>query len=197
MREITWLAFSLFLLINSIGNIPAYISLLHGIDQKKQVKIVIREMLIALFVIVLFRFLGEEFLSFLRVSQDTVLITGGMILFLTAIKMVFPPEDMSETKDLRKEKEPFIVPLAIPLVAGPAVLAAVMIYAHQVTYFSFSLLIAIFIAWFFSLIILISSTMLSKRLGERGLVAIQRLMGLILLLMATEMFLQGIKSFLL
>jgi multiple antibiotic resistance protein len=194
-RSIIGLAFSIFLLMNSIGNIPAYISILHGISHKKQIVIIIREMFIALGFILLFDFAGEALLYFLHVGQLTVQISGGIILFLISLKMVFPPPDETcHNKDLLKIKEPFIVPLAVPLVAGPAVLAAVMIYGHQV-HNTFIMITSILLAWAVSLIILVSSPLISKTLGERGVIAIQRLMGLILILMSTEMFLTGIRTF--
>jgi multiple antibiotic resistance protein len=194
-REIILLSVSFFLVMNPIGNIPAYISILHGIDSKKQVRIIIRELIIALFVILLFYYLGEGFLNFLHIRETTVQVAGGLILYLIAIKLIFPPsEGKDKDKDLKKITEPFIVPLAVPLVAGPAVLASVIIYGHQISN-AFISLSSILISWCASLSILISAPFIAKKLGERGIIAIQRLMGLILILIATETFLTGIKSF--
>ncbi len=196
VSDIFWLSLSIFLMMDAVGNIPAYISVLYGIEHKRQRIIIVREMLIALAVIYFFNFAGKALLNFIHISQCTVQISGGLILFLIAMQLVFPKSDEREdTKDLKKIKDPFIVPLAIPLVAGPAVLAAIMIYGNQVDDI-FIISISIFIAWVASLLILIISPYIAKKLGERGIIAIQRLMGLILILMATEMFFTGLKSFL-
>ncbi len=188
------MAFALFLLMDSIGNVPIFVSILKDIDPARQRKIIFRELLIALLIIVTFNFLGDALLSFLNVKIATILISGGIILFLIALKMIFPAKPNPDLQ-LPQDKEPFIVPLAIPLVAGPAVLAAVMLYSGQhkdglVT------LGAIAIAWAASTLILLSSSFWKKLLGWRGLVACERLMGLILTLIAVQMFLQGLDIFL-
>lgn len=187
------IAFSLFLLMDPIGNIPFYISFLKGIDPPRQKRIIIREMLVALFIIVLFSFLGDGLMRFLNVSTETIQMAGGIILFLLCLKMIFPHErDHNDT--LPHEIEPFIVPLAVPLVAGPSVLAAVMIYSRQ-EQSDWIMVGAIFLAWAASLLILISSSFLKKILGWRGIIAMERLMGLILTLIAVQMFLTGVHTF--
>ena len=187
------IALSLFLLMDPIGNVPLYISFLKGIPPERQRKIIVRELLIALGIIILFAFLGEGLMNFLNVREDTVQIAGGIILFLLCLKMIFPvPHDPNES--LPHETEPFIVPLAVPLVAGPGVLAAVMIYAKQENN-EWVMLGAILIAWIFSLVILLASSLLKKFLGWRGIIALERLMGLILTLISIQMLLSGISSF--
>jgi multiple antibiotic resistance protein len=186
-----WMAFSLFLLMDAIGNIPIFLALLKDISIKRQRYVIFRELLIALAFIILFFFIGEPLLDFLKVTRYAVLISGAVILFLIALKMIFPQKtDAIE----RKEKEPFIVPLAVPLVAGPAVLAAVMLYSHEQNT-RWLTLGAIFIAWAASTIILMSSSYLKKWLGWRGITACERLMGLILTMIAVQMFLEGIRLF--
>ncbi|HEV7736519.1 MAG TPA: MarC family protein, partial [Chlamydiales bacterium] len=104
--------------MDPIGNIPLYISLLKDYSPKRQRLIVVREMIIALFVIILFNFIGEGLMKFLHIGHDTIQVAGGIILFLICLKMIFPPP--LRAKDTQPaEAEPFIVPLAIPLVAGP------------------------------------------------------------------------------
>jgi multiple antibiotic resistance protein len=190
--KILAMAFSLFLLMDSIGNIPLFISILKDIPRKRQGQIILREMLIALGVMVLFNYLGDFLLSALQVTQYSVLISGGIILFLIALKMIFPVQQGSEAAP-RGEKEPFIVPLAIPLVAGPAVLAAIILYSRQDS----GTIIAIIAAWVVTTLILMSSTFLNKILGHRGILACERLMGLILTMVAIQMFLEGLAQFLL
>lgn len=188
-----YIAFSLFLLMDPIGNIPFYISFLKGLDPKRQRVVIFREMLIALLIIILFTFIGDGLMGFLHIQNDTVQIAGGVILFLLCLKMIFPPPHDSH-ENLPHDSEPFIVPLAVPLVAGPAVLAAVMIYAKQENN-SFIMMGAIAIAWAASLIILLGSSYLKKILGWRGILAMERLMGLILILISVQMFLSGLSAF--
>lgn len=187
------IALSLFLLMDPIGNIPFYISFLKGLDPKRQRKIIFRELIIALGIIILFTFVGDVLMRFLRIQEDTIQIAGGIILFLLCLKMIFPvPHDSNES--LPHTTEPFIVPLAVPLVAGPGVLAAVMIYARQETN-EWIMVGAILLAWLASLIILLASSFLKNILGWRGILALERLMGLVLTLIAIQMFLSGISAF--
>ena len=187
------ISFSLFLLMDPIGNIPVYLSILKDVEAKRQQKIIIRELLIALAVIILFTIGGDYLFDIFGVKQETVLISGGIILFIIALKMIFPHRKEDPHESPTKE-EPFIVPLAIPLVAGPSVLAAVMIYSHQQ---NASMLIgAICTAWGISTIILLSAPFLKKALGLRGIAACERLMGLLLTLMSVQMFLEGLSLYL-
>lgn len=185
------IAFSLFILMDAIGNIPLFIALLKDIPHKRQHWIIFREMVIALVIIILFNFVGEGLLKLLHITQATVQIAGGVILFIIAIKMIFPPAK-DPNLDLPKDGEPFIVPLAIPLIAGPAVLAAVMIYGHQGAPLE-DIVLAIGIAWAASLCILLLAPNIRKVLGWRGIFACEKLMGLILTLIAVQMFLSGIE----
>ncbi len=190
-----YIAFSLFLLMDSIGNIPFYISFLKGVQPRRQRYIIFREMVIALLIIILFNFIGDGLMRFLHIQNDTIQIAGGIILFILCLKMIFPPpHDPNES--LPHDSEPFIVPLAVPLVAGPAVLAAVMIYSKQETN-TWVMLGAIILAWAASLIILMASSYLKKTLGWRGITAMERLMGLVLILIAVQMFLSGLSTFML
>jgi multiple antibiotic resistance protein len=186
------IALSLFLLMDPIGNIPLYISFLKRLSPHRQRHVIIREMLIALGIIIAFTFLGEGLMRLLHVDNDTIQIAGGIILFLICLKMIFPP-DHDGTESLPHDTEPFIVPLAVPLIAGPGVLAAVMIYAKQES--EYVMVGAILFAWAASLVILLASSFLKKVLGWRGIVAMERLMGLILTLIAVQMFLSGIRGF--
>lgn len=187
------IAFTLFLLMDPIGNIPFYISFLKGLDPQRQRVVIFRELIIALFIIILFNFVGDGLMKFLKVENDTIQMAGGIILFLLCLKMIFPqPHDPNEA--IPHDTEPFIVPLAVPLVAGPAVLAAVMIYAKQESS-SLVMVGAIMIAWLASLIILLASSYLKQILGWRGILALERLMGLVLILIAVQMFLSGLGTF--
>ncbi len=188
------ISFSLFLLMDPIGNIPFYISFLKGVEPRRQKVVIVRELLIALGVIILFSFLGNGLMDFLHVSSDTIQIAGGIILFLICLKMIFPSPTPPHHEETAHFTEPFIVPLAVPLVAGPSVLAAVMIYTRQETD-QLIMVGAILLAWSASLVILLASSYLKTLLGSRGILAMERLMGLILTLIAVQMFLSGVSSF--
>lgn len=177
--------------MDPIGNVPIFIPLLKDFSAKRQRRIILREMLIALGVMIIFVFFGEALLNFLHVTSQTVQIAGGIILFLIALKMIFPRPTSEIT--LKKGEEPFLVPMAIPLIAGPTILAAVMIYSRQLEN-DWLLITSLFIAWVVSAIILLSSIQLKKLFGTKGLAACERLMGLILILIATQMFLEGIQA---
>jgi multiple antibiotic resistance protein len=194
MRSLSLFAmsFSLFLLMDPIGNIPVYLAILKDVKPKRHKIIILRELVIALGVIILFTFVGEHLLDILGVGQETILISGGVILFIIALKMIFPSGQQGAYTN-PTQGEPFIVPLAIPLVAGPSVLAAVMIYSHRA---SLPLLIsAIIIAWAISTLILLSAPYLQKILGVRGITACERLMGLLLTLISVQMLLQGLSLY--
>lgn len=187
------IAFSLFLLMDPIGNIPLYLNFLSKVDARRQRVVICRELLIALGIIILFSFLGDALMQFLHIEKDTIQIAGGIILFVICFKMIFPsPHD--EVEGLPHDLEPFIVPLAVPLVAGPSVLAAVMIYSKQENN-GWLMSGAILLAWAASLVILLASSFLKRVLGWRGIVALERLMGLVLVLIAVQMFMSGLSCF--
>jgi MarC family membrane protein len=193
VETILSVAVSLWILIDPIGDVPLFIALLNKMPPERQKKIICREMLIGLSTMVLFLFIGDGVLRFLNIQPSSLSIAGGIILFLISIKMIFPLKRESP-EDLDIETEPFIVPLAIPLVAGPSVLAAIMIYARQQEQ-NWAILASICIAWAISLAILLSAPFLHQALGKKGIKACERLMGLILTLMATQMFLSGLSLF--
>ncbi|NGX60286.1 MAG: hypothetical protein KR126chlam3_01457 [Chlamydiae bacterium] len=184
------LSLSLFLLMDSIGNVPIFLAVLKEIDPQRHRYIITRELIIALFIIIGFYFLGDFLLSILNISQHAVLISGGIILFTIGINLVFPRKE--KNIDWNAGQEPFLVPLAVPLVSGPAVLAAVMLYSHQKIPI-WRCLSAILIAWVATAIILLSSIHLKRLLGDRGLIACERFTGLLLIMIAVQMFLNGLE----
>lgn len=184
--------FALFLLMNPIGNVPIYLALLKEIPPRRQAQIILRELAMALAILLLFQFIGQGLLNLLGVKKDALLIAGGLILLIIAMRMIFPPEK-STAKITEKKEEPFLVPLAIPLVAGPAILSAIIIYSNEVS--TLPLTFAILSAWALVTLILVSAPVLLKLLKERGILACERLMGLILILIASQMFLNGLRIF--
>jgi len=184
----------LFLVMDPIGNIPFFLTALKEVELQRRKRVMIRELLIALFALILFLFAGQFVLQLLQISEPSLTIAGGIILFLIAIKMVFPT--VERTHEPALGGEPFIVPLAIPYVAGPSALSAVLFIMSRDAARWPEWLVAIIVAWLLSGAILITAHDSSKYLGERGLIAIERLMGLILITIAIQMTMTGISHFL-
>jgi len=181
--------------MDPLGNLPIFMSVLKHLEPKRRRAVLIREMLIALAIMLLFLFAGEKILAFLNLRTETVSISGGIILFLIAIKMIFPSHESNST-GLSAGEEPFLVPLAIPLVAGPSLLATLMLLSHQYPHHIGYLAGSLLIAWGATVAILLFSGLFLRLLGEKGVNALERLMGLILIMLATQMFLDGIRAYL-
>ncbi|MEC7471256.1 MAG: MarC family protein, partial [Pseudomonadota bacterium] len=156
--------------------------------------ILIRELLFALVILYVFLFSGQAVLDFLNVKQETVSIAGGIILFLIALKMIFPVKGASPI-GLAAGEEPYIVPLAIPLIAGPSTLAALILLSNQSPDRMGDWALALGTAWIISAAILLFSGVFHRILGERGLAAMERLMGMILVMIAIQMFLNGVGTY--
>lgn len=182
----------LFLIMDPVGNIASIRNLIQDTPPEKQRKIILREMLIALAIMIIFNYIGEFIFSILKVSETTVRITIGVILFLFAIKILFPTIDSPRAN--LPQGEPFITPLAVPLIAGPSLLATIMLFAHLEPSQPY-MLGAILISWLMACGILLSGKWLYSILGRNGLMACERLMGMVLALLAIQRFLEGLKQF--
>ncbi|MFH1735413.1 MAG: YhgN family NAAT transporter [bacterium] len=185
-------AILLFLVMDPLGNVPVFLTVLKDVDPVKRDRIVIRELLISLAVLMLFLFFGQHVLKAMQISEPALSIGGGIILFLIAVKMIFPAKNGS---DYSTEREPFIVPLAIPLIAGPSALATVLLMVTRDPERIGLLAIALACAWAATVVILLLGTHFSRFFGKRGLIAMERLMGMILTTISVEMFLGGVKLF--
>ncbi len=186
-------ALLLFLVMDPLGNIPLFLTTLKNIDEHRQKKIIIRELFIALAVLIIFLFFGQYILRLLQISEPSLGIAGGIVLFLISIKMIFPA--VMNVPEQKIEGEPFIVPLAIPLVAGPSALASVILVMSRDPERWADWLVALIAAWLVSSLILLLSSGLRKFLGKRGLIAIERLMGMILTAVAVQMFMNGLNEY--
>lgn len=185
-------AMILFLVMDPLGNIPVFLSILKDIEPKRRWKIILRELLIALVILLIFLFYGQNLLDLLHLQSESVSIAGGIILFIIGIRMVFPTRRGIMGDQL--EGEPLIVPLAIPLVAGPSTLATLMLLVRSDPTNMVGWLTALLIAWLLTAIILLMAPIFFKILRKRGLAAIERLMGMILIMIAVQMSVDGIKS---
>lgn len=189
---------TLFLVMDPIGNIPAYLAILSPVDAQRRAKIILRESLIAFITLAIFLFAGNDVLEAMNISEPALDISGGIILFLIAIKMIFPPENGGTNLRERDRPlgEPFIVPLAIPLVAGPSALTTVTLLGSQEPQHMLQWFIALVIAATVSTLILLFASQLRKLLGQKGIIAMERLMGMILTTLSVQMFLNGIEAYL-
>jgi multiple antibiotic resistance protein len=196
---ITSAAITLFLVMDPLGNIPIFLSLLEEIEPRRRLRIIVREMLMALAILLIFLFFGRYILTGLGISEPALSIGGGVILFLIALRMIFPRVEANTESGARADsmpgQEPLLVPLAVPLVAGPSAMAMVILFATQYPDLMFNWLAALLIAWFASSLILLSAEVLRKYLGKRVIKAVERLMGMILTTLAVEMLLNGIESY--
>lgn len=183
----------LVLVTDPFGNVPLFASVLNPVPVARRRRIVIRECAIAFGLLLVFMFFGRHFLSALHLSEVALRIGGAMILLLISIRMIFPhPDGVLGRTD---GAEPFIVPLAIPALAGPSALATVLLFSSDSTtevLVHVAALAAVAVVW---LTVLLSAERLQKVLGPQVMTAFERLMGLILTAMSIEMLLSGIREF--
>jgi len=181
----------LFLVLDPLGNVPLVASLLRQVKSTRRVRVVLRECALAYGILVVFMLFGRQFLDLMHLSEISMSIAGGVILFMIAIRMVFksPEGIFGDTLD----SEPFIVPLAIPLIAGPSALATVMLMVSREPA-KLGLWTA---AMLVSALILSLGERIEKLFGKSGMEAVERLMGLILTAIAIEMLLGGVREFVL
>ncbi len=186
-------AILLFLVMDPLGNIPFFLASLKSVEPARQSRVVIRELATAYGIMVAFLFAGQPLLDVLRISEPALTIAGGVILFLIALRMVFPPPGRSFQEEI--EGEPFVVPLAIPYVAGPSVLATELLLMSREPERWGSWLVALSLAWAATAVILMLASKVRSYLGPRGMIAIERLMGMVLVAIAMQMFLSGVEKY--
>jgi len=182
----------LLLVLDPVGNVPLFLSALRHVDHSRHKKIIVRESCIGLAFLLLFLFFGRYLLVLLHISHSSLSIAGGIVLFLISIKMIFARSD--EIFGAGPEGEPFVVPLAVPLIAGPSAMTTVLLLVAREPARWLSWLVALVLAWSVSLLILVFSNRLRKVLRVRGIMAMERLTGMLLTTVAVEMLLSGIKQ---
>ena len=193
MNYTFWSATILLVLITDpIGNIPIFANALKHVPPERRPMVILREIMIAFVLLLTFMFVGEGFLRVMNLSELALQIGGGVILFLIALRMVFPPPESSDAEQLT---EPLIVPLAIPAVAGPSALATVLLLVSQQPDRRMEWIGALCVTMAVSAVVLVSAERIQRLIGIRPVLAIERLMGLVLVSVAIEMLLRGIKTF--
>jgi MarC family membrane protein len=195
MNYTFWSATILLILITDpIGNIPIFANALKHVAPQRRPWVILREIMIAFSLLLTFMFIGDNFLRLMNLSELSLQIGGGVILFLIALRMVFPPPALAETEQLA---EPLIVPLAIPAIAGPSALATVLLLVSQQPDKRLEWIGALCVTMTVSAVVLLSAERIQRVIGNRPVVAMERLMGLVLVSVSIEMLLRGIKAFVL
>lgn len=186
------LAITFFLVANPIGNSPTIMALIKNYDFEKQKRIVLREAFFSFLIAIFFQFFGDFFLSSLGISLYALSLTGGIILFTIALQMIFhKPEALTETK---LAHEPFIVPIAMPIISGPGLMTMIMVSAREADNF-LGITFAIILAWVGVTTVLWLSPNLQKIIGIRGMDALEQIMGMILGFIAVNMIINGTHLF--
>ncbi len=186
------IALTFFLVANAIGNSPVIIALVKDFPFHRQKIIMLREGFFALLLALFFQYAGEHLLNLLNISNYAVTLCGGVILFLISLQMIF---SISENPDMvALKQEPFIVPIATPLLTGAGLLSVVMLKSHEVQN-NLIITSALLIAWIGVLAVMAVAPYLQRILGKSGLLALEQLMGLVLAMISIQMLVQGASLF--
>jgi multiple antibiotic resistance protein len=185
-------AATLFFVMDPIGNIPVFNAVLSKFEPRRRAVITARELVFALIILVTLLFAGTAILDFLGLTQPSLNIAGGVLLFIIALRMIFPH---LATEPPAHTEEPFIVPLAMPMIAGPSTIAMLLLLSSRSPERIWEWGTALVLAWLGAVVLLTSSPFLLRALGPRGLKAMERLMGMLLVLLATQMLLNGVREF--
>lgn len=187
--------FTLTLVMDPLGNIPLFMSALKDVGEERRRAVIVRELFIALGIMAFFLLFGKYFVSALSLDVTAMSVAGGIVLFIIALQMIFPTHHSTFAEG--PEGEPFIVPLAIPLIAGPSTLTTIMLFSMREPGRLGLWAGVIGAAWLVNAVILGGlSGWFSKILGERGLLAMEKLMGMILVTISVQMIMTGLKKFL-
>jgi MarC family membrane protein len=184
----------LFLILDPFGNTPIVAALLREVEPRRRPRVILRECAIAYVILMGFLFFGGQLMRLLQLSQTSLGIAGGVVLFLIALRMIFPSTEGGVFGDPGGE-EPLIVPIAVPAIAGPSAMAMVMLFASREPQRLLEWAGAVTLAMLLSSAFLLAGSRLVRLLGTRGMSAFERLMGLILSALAIEMLLRGIQTF--
>lgn len=190
--EIASVSATLFLIMDPIGNAPLFNGILSSVPPERRTRIIVRELLLALGILIGFLLAGNAILSFLALTQSSLSISGGILLFIISLRMIFPGAEPVVESGV---DDPFIVPLAMPLIAGPSTIAVLLLLSSTRPDQLLGWGVALCFAWVGTTIILVFSPWLLKFIGSRGSRALERLMGMILVILATQMLLNGIRDF--
>lgn len=190
--EIAPVAMTLFLIMDPLGNVPVFNAVLSKLAPERRVKVIVRELVVALVILMGCLLAGNGILAFLGLSQPSLNIAGGILLFIISLRMIFPGAEHASEFEVT---DPFIVPLAVPLTAGPSTIAVLLLLSSTRPELIFEWSVALVLAWLGTTLLLVCSPWLIKLIGSRGSRAMERLMGMVLVILATQMLLNGIRDF--
>jgi len=190
--EILSLALTFFIVANPIGNSPTILSLLRHYPFERQRIIMFRESVISLLIALFFLFFGEMFLNALHISRYSLVLTGGIVLFLLALKMIFHSSGPAEADQTKQE--PFIVPIATPMISGAGLMTVIMVNAAA-EHNNIKIFFAILIAWIGVTGVLVTSPYIQKLIGRNGMAALEQIMGMILGLISMNMIVDALRLF--
>jgi multiple antibiotic resistance protein len=191
--EILSAAILLAIIMDPFGNIPLFHSMVGHYPRPRRLRVIAREVMVAYLVLLLFLFAGEVILDYLGLKQPALGVAGGVVLFIIALRMVFPATGAESAA--AKEEEPFIVPLAVPMIAGPSAVAALLLLVSRDPERIWSWFGALTLAWGFSALVLLASGLLMEVLGTRTLRAVVRLSGMLLIMMAVQMLMDAMTAY--
>lgn len=183
----------LLIVLDPLGNVPVVLGLLRDVPGARRIRVITRECLFAMLILLAFMVAGDRVLHAMRLTDASLEIAGGVILFLIALGMTFPGMGVGFSAP-DPGAEPVLVPLAIPLIAGPSALATVLLLASRQPEQAWTWAAAIGLTMVVVWLVLISASRLARRLGQSGLVALERLMGLLLTAIAVEMLISGLRT---
>ena len=183
----------LLLVIDPFGNVPFVVAAMQPVPAARRARVVVRECVFAYAILLGFMAGGKRFLDLLHLSETSLSIAGGIVLFLIALRMIFRGADQL-FGDYPGE-EPFLVPLAVPAIAGPSAIATVMLLASRDPSRIGAWALALTLAMVFTTVVLALANWLERILGARIVTALQRLTGLVLTALAVEMLLGGVRIF--
>jgi MarC family membrane protein len=194
--EQTFLSATILLIVitDPLGNIPLFISNMRKVKKERRFKVIVRECAIAFAVLLFFMLFGRQMLSLLRLSEETLKIAGGIILFLIALNMIFPGTGVAVGQDGTTD-EPFIVPIAIPLVSGPSAMVTSMLIAGADPSRMLEWIAALAVTIAVTFVVFFASDKIREALGGQVISAIEKLMGLVLTAMSIEMLLSGVATY--
>jgi MarC family membrane protein len=194
--EQTFLSATILLIVitDPLGNIPLFISNMRKVKRERRLKIIVRECAVAFAVLLVFMLFGRQLLTLLRLSEETLRIAGGVILFLIALNMIFPGTGAAVGQEGVAD-EPFIVPIAIPLISGPSAMVTVMLVAGSNPHRMLEWVAALAITIAVTFAVFLASDRIKALLGDQAISAIEKLMGLVLTAMSIEMLLSGVAAY--
>ncbi|MEL6837750.1 MAG: MarC family protein [Pseudomonadota bacterium] len=193
---------TMFIIIDPPGLAPVFIALTQGMTAAQRRAIAIRACVVSAVLMILFLFLGETVLGFIGISMDAFRIAGGILLFLTALDMLFQKrqarrEESAATGQAEHEDDPSVFPLALPLIVGPGAITTIILLAGEAQGAAdFGAIAGVLMAvLFIVLLAFLAAPSIERALGKTGLNIVTRVLGMLLAALAVQFVLDGLRGF--